>query len=1074
MSKLMVPVRRKWQAALLLLASLVLHGAPAEAQQPQRITGRVTSATNSTPLNGATVQVVGTSVFARTNAEGRYTIVAPSAAAVLAFSRIGYARREVPTQGQSTLDVALMQSAAKLEEVMVVGYGQEVRATATDAVGTVSGAELQRVPVASPEAAIQGRVSGIQVTSESGAPGAPVAVRIRGVGTVGNTQPLYVIDGLPVGRGNSAMGSPLQTINTEDIESISVLKDASAAAVYGVQAANGVVLITTRRGHSKVPTVEYSGYYGLQNFAKKPQMLSSQQWFDLGQESFDNYNAQFGYSPTDPNAKRFTQWLLDRKSAILASSQTDWFGVVDNPNAPVVNQFLSASGSTDRADYFLSGGAFKQDPIVQKFNFRRLSGRVNSNVRITDRVRVSETFSLSHATTLRGENNNFNGQLLPNALNMPPFLKYTDDSASVPGNRYGFTGNSDFGLNAGLTFGNEPAINQIVELDDREYRLLGGVTGEVDLLPGLTFRSMGSFDLGEQRNSGYSPSYTLAEIGLDRADNLTENRSENTSLQWSNTLNLTKSFRKHNFEVLAGTEVQKYQGTTTIVGTTGLITQAPAYIAVPTVGNGLLNPPASFAGNNAFLSYLGRLTYNYAEKYLFTASVRRDGSSNFAPEHRWGTFPAFSAGWRLTQEPWFKVPYLSELKVRGSWGRLGNSDVPASYPHIFQVTTTPDYAFGDAVVKAPVPAGFVNRELVWETSESKDMGFESGFFENRLSFTANYYTRDTKNFLINVPLPYTSGFPNGAPVNSGLVNNHGYEFETGYEFTAPHGVDIRLSGNLTTVNNKLVALAPGITEYSSDNGYRTAIGFPIDYFWGYKTCGLYRTAAAAAAALPDNTIGSNKPQAGDVCFQDVAGPAVKNPDGTFSPGPPDGKITTDDRTFLGKSIPDFYYGMTTNVTFRSYDLSLFFSGVSGVQKYNAVAQKLSNVSGGSGNKTVSVLDHYSVSNPNSDNPRAVVNDPNQNDRLSDRWIENANYFRLKNIQLGYTLPDGAFGLKNGTRVYVAGTNVFTVTPYTGLDPEFTTAIDYVRSRNDQVQKSGTDNGFIPQPRTWQVGIRTTF
>jgi TonB-linked SusC/RagA family outer membrane protein len=1073
MSKLTVPVRRKWQSALLLLALLTVPSAWAGAQQ-QRITGRVTSAANSTPVSGASVQVVGTSVFARTNADGRYTIIAPAANAVLAFTRIGFARREISAQGQSTLDVALVQSAAKLEEVMVVGYGEKVRATATEAVGTVSGDELRRVPVASPEAAIQGRVSGIQVTSESGAPGAPVSVRIRGVGTVGNTQPLFVVDGLPVGRGNSAMGSPLATINSDDIESISVLKDASSAALYGVQAANGVVLITTRRGHTSLPTVEYNGYYGIQNFAKKPEMLNSQQWFDLGQESFNNYNAQFGYAPNDPNAKRYTQWLLDRKTAIIASNQTDWLGVIENPNAPVSNQFVSASGNSERADYFLSGGMFKQDPIIQKFNFERMSGRVNSNVRVTDRVRIGETFSLSRATTVRGENNAFNGELLPNALQLPPFFKYTDDSASVPGNRYGFTGNSDFGLNAGLTFGNEPALNQIVEQDDRDIRLLGGLNGEIDLLPGLTLRSAGSLDLSEVRNSAYSPSYTLGEIGLDRADDLTEDREENYSLQWSNTLNLNKSWRKHNFNVLAGTEVQKYNSTVTQVATTGLITQAPAYIAVPTAGNNLFNPPTSFAGNSAFLSYLGRLSYNYAEKYLLTASVRRDGSSNFAPENRWGTFPAFSAGWRLTQEPWFKVPHLSELKIRGSWGRLGNSDVPASYPHIFQVTTTPDYAFGDAVTKAPVPAGFVNRQLVWETSESKDFGFESGFFDNKLSFTTNYYTRDTKNFLINVPLPYTSGFPNGAPVNSGLVNNHGFEFESGYDFTAPHGIDVHLSGNITTVTNRLVALAPGINEYSSNNGYRTAVGFPIDYFWGYKTCGLYRTAAAAAAALPDNTIGNNKAQVGDVCFQDVAGPAVKNADGTFSPGPPDGKITTDDRTFLGKTIPDYFYGLQSNVTYRSWDLSLFFSGVGGVQKYNAVAQKLSNVSGGGGNKTVSVLDHFSATNPNSDNPRAVVNDPNQNDRLSDRWIENANYFRLKNIQVGYTLPDGMFGLKNGTRVYVAGTNVFTATPYSGLDPEFSTSIDFDRSTNAVQQQSGTDNGFIPQPRTWQFGVRTTF
>ncbi|MEO6529220.1 MAG: TonB-dependent receptor [Gemmatimonadaceae bacterium] len=1066
-----VAVQSKWRVPLLVLTLLTLALTPASAQQ--RVSGRVTASGSGAPLVAVRIQIVGTSVGTATDAEGRYSISAPTSSGVLAFSRIGFARRELPIQG-ATLDVQLTPTATKLEEVVVVGYGEKTRATATESIGSISGEQIRQVPAASPEQALQGRVSGIQVTTESGAPGAPVAVRVRGVGTVGNTQPLYVVDGLPVGRGNSSMGSPLSTINPDDIESISVLKDASASAIYGVQAANGVVLITTRRGHASTPTVEYNGYYGAQNFAKRFDMLNTQQWFDLGQESFDNYNKQFGYAPGSNNARKYTQWLLDRKTQLISGPVTNWQDVIEKKNAPMSNHFASVSGNSDRADYFLSGGIFKQAPIIVKFDFERLSGRANSNIRITDRIRLGETFSLSRGETKRGQNNGFNGQLMPNALNLPPFFKYTDDAGAVPNNRYGFTGNSDFGLNAGLTMGNEPALNQIVDATDRDIRLLGGVNGEIDIIPGLTLRSAASLDLDEGRNLGYSPSYTLAEIGLDRADNLTESREENSSLQWSNTLGYIKSFGKNNFNLLAGTEIQKYHGTTTQIATTGLVTQAPAFIEVPSVGNNQLNAPRAFAGRSAFLSYLGRASYNYAEKYLFTASLRRDGSSNFAPENRWGTFPAFSAGWRLSQEPWFKVPGMTELKIRGSWGRLGNSDVPASFPHLFQISTTPDYAFGDVLTKAPAPAGFVNRELVWETSESKDIGFESGFLDNRLSFSANYYTRDTKDFLITIPLPWTSGFPNGAPVNSGLVRNNGFEFETGYQLNLPRGIDVRLTANLTTVNNELIRLADGISEYSSGSIYRTAVGQPIDYFWGYKTCGIYQSAAAAAAALPDATIGSNKAQAGDVCYQDVAGPMKKNADGILEPTPPDGKISTDDRTFLGKSIPDFYYGFQLNSNFRAFDVSLFFSGVGGVQKYNAVAQRLSNISGGSGNKTTSVLDHWSETNTNSSNPRAVVNDPNGNDRLSDRWIEDANYMRLKNLQIGYTLPAGTLRLKNSTRVYLAGTNLFTKTPYSGLDPEFTTSIDYVRSRNERQQQSGTDNGFIPQPRTFQFGMRTTF
>jgi len=1069
-------VTRRWHLPLQLLALLALLVLPAQLHAQTRVTGRAIATGTNQPVADVVVRVVGTQVATRTNNEGRFTLTAPAESGRLAFSRLGFNPLEAPYTGTTPVDVTLTAAATKLEEIVTVGYGEKVRATATESVAQVSGEELRQVPSASPEAALGGRAAGVQVTTESGAPGAASAVRIRGVGTVGNTQPLFVVDGLPVGRANSSNGSPLQTINPEDIESISVLKDASAAAVYGVQAANGVVLIQTRRGRAKTPTVEYSGYYGVQNFPKTYSMLNSQQWYDFAQESFTNYNTQFGYAPTSNDARKFTPWFISNWPTI-SQRNTDWGDVVSDDNAPLSNNFLSVSGNTDRSDYFISGGVFKQAPIITKFDFRRYSGRVNSNIRVTDRIRLSENFTVSHAQTVRGQNNGYNGQLLPNALNLPPFFRYQDIEGAgtttapfrtVAGNRYGYTGNQEFATNAGLTFGNEPALNQLVDARDRDLRLLGGGTAEIDIIPGLTFRSLGSLDMNVVRNTSFVPPITAAEIGLDRQDNDEETRTDNLSLLWSNTLNLNKSFAKHTFNVLAGTEIQKGRYTGSTFSTTNLISSADAYRAIPSAGNNLTNPPGSWAGENAFLSYLGRLSYDYAQKYLLTLSLRRDGSSNFAPENRWGTFPAVSAGWRLTQEPWFKVPYLSEFKVRASWGRLGNSDVPRSFPHINQFATTPDYGLnGSTVVKAPAPVGLVNRNLVWETSESVDMGFESGLLDNRLTFNANYFRRDTKDFLLNVPIPALSGLASGgtdgfgasAAVNSGNVRNSGWEFESGYEFSVPGGVDIRLNANLTTLKNELVSLREGIEEYSSGGGYRTSVGQPIDYFYGYKTCGIYRDAAAAAAAPVDKTIGSNKTQAGDLCFSDLNG---------------DNAIDAKDRTYLGKTIPDFYYGFQINSNWRQFDVSAFFNGVGGIQKYNAVRQRLGSTNGGGGNRLTSVLNHWTPATPDAENPRAVAGDPSQNARFSDFWVEDANYFRLKNLQLGYNLPAGRFGLRNSTRVYVAGTNLFTATPYSGLDPEFTTSIDFSRSRNDQQQQSGTDNGFIPQPRQWQFGIRTTF
>ena len=1064
MSKPIICRDGKWLPVLTLL---LLCAGTGRAQQ--QIAGRVTAAGTGEPIAGAYVRLRGSSVSVRTDAAGRYALAAPAASGVLVFSRIGFARKEVPFEGQSVVDAVLSPAAIELEGEVVVAYGEKSRATLTESVGTISSDEIREIPLASPEVAIQGRVSGIQVQQESGNPGAPVAVRIRGVGTVGNTQPLFVVDGLPVGRADDPKSSPLRTISPEDIESISVLKDASAAAVYGVQAANGVVLIQTRRGRAAKPTIEYRMSAGVQNFPKRYHMLNSAQWFDLGQESFDNYNAQFGYTPGNTSYRKFTDWLLAQQPQLLTRN-TDWHDLVAVQNAPLIDQSLSVSGASDRTTYYVSAGYYRQDPIISRWNFRRLNFRVNSDFQVNDRVRFGETFGISHATTLRGQNDGYNGQLLVNALRLPPFFRYRDEDGSVVGNRYGYTGNAEFATNAGLTFGNEPALNQLVELRDRDVRVLGGLFAEVNPVPGLTLRSQASLDYGVTRNTGFSPSYTLAEIGLDRSDFDTEDRSDATSLVWTNTLTYNRAVGRHGFNLIGGTEMQQSRWDGTSVGTTNLITFDPAFVKVPTTGNSLLNPPGGWAGERAFLSFFGRLSYNYADKYLATVSLRRDGASTFAPQHRWGTFPAVSAGWRISQERFFKIPWISELKLRGSWGQLGNSDVPgAEYPHLFQVVTTPDYGLnGQTVVKAPAPRGFVNPDLVWETNETVDVGVESGLFHDRLYLSATYYRRNTKNFLVNVPLSWTSGFGMGevygnfaatAPVNSGLVRNTGVELEAGYTFTAPGGVDVRLGGNLTTVRNTMVSLAPGVQEYFQNSIYRTSVGYPIDYFYGYKTCGIYQTAAAAAAAPLDRTIGNNRPQAGDVCFQDVNG---------------DGEITADsDRTYLGKAIPDFYYGLTLNATYRHFDLSLLFSGVGGVQKYDSAASLLESVSGGGSNRSVAVLDHWTPQNPSNTVPRAIVGDPNQNDRQSDRWIRDAHYFRLRSAQVGYTLPPRLWGLRT-TRVWVSATNLFTLTPYSGLDPEFTTSIDYSRSRNGIQQQAGTDRGNTPLPRTFQVGVTTSF
>lgn len=1060
------------QLALVLLPLFVFAEV---AQAQQAIAGRVTGP-GGQPLAGVEVSYVEGTAATLTGGDGRYRLVVPATSGTLRFSLLGYGTQTVAFDGQSVLNMELEVEALELEGMVVIGYGEKSRLTLTESVGSVSDQEITAAPIASPEVALQGRVSGVQVFSQSGNPGAPVTVRIRGVGTVGNTQPLFVIDGVPVGRGADAFQSPMATVNANDIESISVLKDASAASVYGVQAANGVVLITTKRGQFGKPTVRYDGYTGVQNFPRMYDMLDTEGWLQLTQAAYDNYNGYYGYTADQSEYLRLAPALQDPE---LMSRSTDWQSVVAHENAPIMSHNVSVSGASDAVNYYVSSGYFQQQAVVDRWDLDRLTFRANSDFNVTDWFRFGETFSMSYQETLFGQNNGYNGQLLRNALVLPPFFEFRDTDNSIEGNRYGFSGNPVF-AQAGLTFGNEPALNQIVENRFRKTRVLGGLYGEAEVISGLTLKSQANLDLGVERRTWWSPSYTRNEIGLDRSESAREDRLDNYGLVWTNTANFDHSVGAHDFSLLAGVEAQKYGYTGLQIQAFNCLTFNDSYRQVTTAcwDQDTGSPPSGWAGESAFFGYLGRLTYDYADRYLLTASLRRDGSSNFAPENRWGTFPSISAGWRISEEPFFNVPWVSELKLRGSWGQLGNSDTGASYPFIFRVTTGADYGLdGETVVKAATPANFVNRDLVWETTEGSDFGVETVLFDGTVDFSATYYRRDTEDFLVPIPLPNVAGFGDApafgtSPLNSGLVRNTGFEFEAGW--TPPQflrGVGTSVRANFTTVNNQLVALTEGLDVYTPASGgfYRTEVGQPIGQFYGYKTCGIYQTAEAAAEAAPDMTT-SEPPQPGDYCFVDIAG---RDEDGNLVMEP-DGVIDSDDRTFLGKSIPDFYFGLNVNANWNAFDVGLFFNGVGGIQGYNKVRRDIEVTSGGGANRSAAALDYWTPENTDTTIPRAFQGDPNNNNRFSDRWIEDRGYFRLRSVQLGYTFRNGLWGIPPNTRVYLAGSNVFTITDYSGLDPEFTTSIDFDSYVSQSATENGTDYGNTPQPRIFQIGVSTSF
>lgn len=1031
-----------------------------------QVSGTVTSAEDGQPLPGVNVVVKGTATGAATGIDGEYSLVAPSPNDTLIFSFIGYIVQEVPIAGRSVVDVALVPDTQELDEVVVIGFGEKTRRLMTESIGTVSTDEIRKLPVASPDQAIQGRISGVQVTNVSGLPGSPVAVRIRGVGTVGNTQPLYVIDGVPVGRGGGEHSNPLASINPADIESISVLKDASAAATYGMQAANGVVLITTRRGQMGKPTITFDSYAGIQQFPQLWEMLSTEELLKLDQVARDNYNKQMNLEPGSPSYLTQHPDLSDPVLRARDNSQ-EWIDAAANKNAPIQNYNLSVSGATDRLNYFVSAGYFNQEAIIKHWTLDRYSFRANSDYQVTDWFKLGQTFSLSHEYMDRGVNAGGDGFLLNNAAEMPPFFQIYDENNEIPGNRYGFHGNLDV---AGIVRGNQVGMNEIVWNHNYDTRVLGGLNALITLPYGFSYESRAAIDYGIGKSYDWRPPFTAAELGFDRnTPEFNDTRTDALGQNFFNALRFDNTFGGHSLNVLAGVEVIKGQDSRLNVGGQNFLSLNPNFFMV--VRNAETKQIRGNMGEWGSVGYITRVSYDYNEKYLLTATIRRDGSYRFSPEggRRWGTFPSISAAWRISEEPFFNFPAVSELKLRGSWGQLGN-DETAWFPHVFRLSVIPDYGSGETTKQAPSPVSFVNKDVTWETVETTDFGVDVSLFNNKLDILATYYNRLTKDFLIGIPLPRITGFSRTS-VNAGTVLNRGVELEANYNFNIGQAF-FDVGANLTTVYNELVEIAPGISEYSSGN-YRTAVGYPIGYFFGYKTDGFYNTAEEAAQA-PLEPSRSHRPQPGDVRFLDINRPKTEEDnlpeEVLWVEGEPDGQLTPEDRTMLGKTIPGYFYGLNLNGYWKGFDLSLFFQGVGDVQIYNEHAAGHMGGTEGYLNKLKESMDYWTPENKDAKNPRPVATDPNGNNRFSDRWIENGDFLRLKSLQIGWTLPQSiTTSTVQRARVYLSMTNLFTITPYSGLDPEVMT----YGSAGSQTS-AGTDQGNVPQPRTFQVGVQLQF
>lgn len=1007
--------------------------------QDVSVSGRVTTPAGE-GLPGVSVVVKGTSIGTSTNADGQYTLSVPENS-TLVFSYVGYLAQERAVGSQSVIDVTLAVDQQKLNEVVVVGYGTQTRQELTTAVSSVGAAQLGRQTVAGLDQALQGQTAGVQVTSPSGAPGSGINVQVRGSNSISLTNsPLYVIDGVPVlptydqevGVGNQR-ANPLNAINPQDIERIDVLKDGAAAAIYGLRAANGVVVITTKRGKTGKAEVGLSVYGGQQELRKKIDLLNGEQFASYYNEARVNAGQPVAFMPG------------------AAVANTDWQDLVYR-KATIQNYQVSLRGGTENTKYYASGGYFKQEGIIRNSGFERYSFKLNLDQNISTRVRFGTSLNLSRTNNNRspsGETRLENGGAIIGAQAQIPTIV-----AVLPDGTYGtnpFTP-TDNPYGALLETRNLAAINQVI----------GNLYGEADVLKGLTYRTNVGLDYRGQLENQYQtrqlPAFqSVASSARGRAQ---VGNQQQLIWLWENTLTYRPTLgNKHDLTLLAGQSIQESDRQTSGGSSSGFSSDAAPYL-----GNGSIpGAPYSYQDQWALTSLFARAIYNYDERYLFTVSLRRDGTSRFAPSNRYGYFPAVSAGWRLSKESFFpQAGPVSNLKLRASYGANGNQEIT---PYGRFSTYSGGYLYpgigdGGALIGGIAPQNIGNNNLQWERTNQYNLGLDLGFLSDRLTLTVDAYNKRTNRLLTSVPLAVSVGIdPDGFGTvlrNIGTVENRGLEF--GFNSVNLPGADGGFSWttnlNLSLNRNKVISLdgttsEQGVEEIISNNGYTTTrVGSPLGAFYGYQTQGIFQTTAEVTGAA---TQANAKP--GDIRFRDVNG---------------DGKITAADRVIIGNPNPKAIAGVTNTFGFKGVELSVFFQGSFGNDLYNQNRVTLEGEAGPF-NQTTAVLNRWTPTNTNTDIPRAVVGDPNKNANFSNRFVEDGSYVRLKNLTLAYNLPAGLLTPAHigGIRVFVTGQNLITWTDYSGYDPE-------VSADPFSSVGFGRDLGVYPQARTYTVGLNASF
>jgi TonB-dependent starch-binding outer membrane protein SusC len=1003
------------------------------------VTGNVKDFVDNSPLPGVTILVKGTTAGTITDLDGNYSISLASDATLI-FSFIGYSSEELAVAGRTTINIFLAPTIEALSELVVIGYGTQKKKVVTGAIASIKDEEITSTSLFRIDQAMQGRAAGVQVTHQSGQPGESPTIRVRGAGTTGNADPLFIVDGLAVRN--------IDYLNPGDIESIEVLKDGASAAIYGARAANGVILITTKSGKKGDMNVTFSSYQGIQNSAKTIDMLDADQYRMIWNE----FRTNSGLSP------RFD---LDE----LPKHNTNWQDHLFTKNAPIANHELSVSGGSEKSTYSSSLSYFSQQGIIggPKSQFDRITARINSRHQVTKRFQFGNNLSYS-SITRRGiaSNNSFNSAY-GSALNLDPLTPlYEKDEAVL--NTPPYSNNPVVKSSDGMVYGisqilvsgeviNPVALLEIQNAKNRTDRFVGNVFGELEIIKGLSFNTNLGVDLAYFLGDSFRPLFYLNGAQLE-TEQTSVNKYMGRANTWQieNVLRYTSSISDHNFSLLLGNTASK----TFYEDLSGFNTNVPTtdpnhvYLHLATGDDWLSDGRAS---HSALLSVFGRITYDYKNKYSFTGILRRDGSSKFGANKRFGTFPSVGVSWVISDEDFIPdLGPINSLKMRASYGVNGNQEI-GDYQFISVMNNSRSYIFGDGRLIGASPSYIENADIAWEESEQINIAYDIGAFDNRLQATIDYYVKTTKGLLERVPIPAHVG--NDPPVaNVGSVQNRGVEFSFNWRNVTKN---FRYSVGLNAAYNKNKMIKIGNEEGVIGGASwavagmvtRTEVGLPIAYFYGFKTDGIFQNQTevfqhigSTGAVLQPNA----KP--GDVRFVDV------NNDGIISPL---------DRTMIGNPTPDLTFGMNGSIEYKNFDFSFLLIGTYGNDVFNgAQRQDLFYT-----NRSTAILDRWTPDNPSTTTPRVVWNDVNGNYRVSDLYIEDGSFLRVKNVQFGYTLPENIqnrIRAKN-LRFYVSVENLFTLTKYTGADPEIGAMSSF---------DIGIDRGIYPQARTYRIGTTITF